>query len=98
MFFILAIDRSDKDSVVHCTPQVGHSGDPFGDIYCRSYTYCRQRQFMLVFTANIAALQHILSPGWDFYHVYIVVGDNMCQIVPLIFLTHIVKHFKKIIG
>ena len=55
MFFILAIDRSDKDSVVHCTPQVGHSGDPFGDIYCRSYTYCRQRQFMLVFTANIVA-------------------------------------------
>ena len=75
MFFFLATDRSDKDSVVHCTLQVGHSGDPSGNIYCRSYTYCRRRQFMTVLAANI------------------VVGDNMCQIVPHIFLTHIVKHF-----
>ena len=64
MFFFLATDRSDKDSVVHCTLQVGHSGDPSGDIYCRFYTYCRRRQFMMVLAANIVALKHILSPGW----------------------------------
>ena len=32
-----------------------------GDIYCCSYTYCRQRQFMQVHSADIVAIKHILS-------------------------------------
>ena len=37
---------------------------------------------MLVFTAHIYALRHILSPGWNFYPAYIVVSNNTCQSVP----------------
>ena len=62
-----------------------------GDMYCRFYTYCRQRQFKPVRAAHILALKHILSPVFKFDIAYIVVVDDTYQSLPHVLPSKIVK-------
>lgn len=62
-----------------------------GDMYCRFYTYYRQRQFKPVRAAHILALKHILSPVLNFDIAYIVVVDDTYQSLPHVLPSKIVK-------
>ena len=61
------------------------------DMYCRFYTYYRQRQFKPVRAAHILALKHILSPVLNFDITYIVVVDDTYQSLPHVLPSKIVK-------